>query len=89
MQRFEHGHFGLEEEFRKLSFGLELSLRSSGKIGFHLSKKFFRKVSGLFWFLLESPQLLEKIGPDKKRDISRIQRLDEVRLFIHPPSIDF
>lgn len=89
MQRFDHGQIGLEEEFRKLGLGLELSLRSGGRIGLHLSLQFLRKGIGMFWFLLESPQLWEKIGPDRKRDISRIQRLDEVRPFIHPPSIDF
>jgi hypothetical protein len=89
MQRWQLSHFGLEQEFKKLAHGLELSMSSSFKIGRHFLKKGWRSSMALMWFFIESPRLWEKIGPDKKREISRSQRFNEIRSFIHPPNQHF
>lgn len=89
MQRWELGQFGLEEEFKKLGHGLEQSFSSSLKLGRHFLRRSFKGLWSFMWFLLEPPKLWEKIGPDKRREVSKSQRFDEVRAFIHPPSHHF
>jgi len=70
-------------EFKKLSRGMEMSLRSSLKIGLFFMKKAKRFIAGGFWFFLESPKLWERIGPDKGK---RLESMGEYQPYLHPPS---
>lgn len=89
MQRWQLSHFGLEQEFKNLAMGLEQSKRSGLRIARHFFNKSWRFVWSLMWFFIESPRLWEKIGPDKKREVSRKQNFNEIRAFIHPPNHHF
>lgn len=89
MQRWELGHLGLEEEFKKLGSGLEQSFKSGLKLGRHFLRRGWKSLGSFLWFLIEPPKLWEKIGPDKKREVSKSQRFNEIRSFIHPPNHHF
>lgn len=67
-------------EFRKLSRGIELTVRSSLKIGHFFMKKAKMLLGQCF---MEPPKLWEKIGPDRLKEF---EAQKEHRPYIHPPS---
>lgn len=78
----------LNHELRRLSFGLGLSFNSSMKLSAFFAKRFFKSAGWLLWFLLEQPQLWEKIGPDKKKEIPSSSERAAISPYIHPPSFN-
>lgn len=85
MQRWHLSHLGLEEEFKKLGHGLEQSFQSSFKLGRHFLSQSLKGFWSFFWLFLEPPKLLEKVGPDKRREVSQLRKFDEIRA-LPPPS---
>lgn len=78
----------LNHEWRRLSFGLGLSFKSSLKLSSFFAKRFFRSAGWLLLYLLEQPKLWEKIGPDRRREIPSSSERAATSPYLHPPSFN-
>lgn len=70
--------FELEEELRRLAISLRHSFKPIGASA--------KRAGRFFWWFLESPKLYEKIGPDRSREVSPLEKRALIMASMHPPS---
>jgi|GEM_PF-5817470 len=85
MLSFKFEQLNLENEFKKLGLGINISFQSGFKILGYFLSHILSRLNKSFWYLLASPRLWFHIDPGRKVSIEPKRVSEEIRMSLSPP----